>query len=93
MQRPGNTFAFIQILTTSSQYNIHLLAMSRWERDIEEALRDVVQHVVNIRSVEVNADISIYVRDRLMHDSQLKKWPRAVKDEIIVELMSKANGM
>ena len=84
---------FINDLVTSSQHHVRLLATSRRERDIEEELRSVAQHVVNIQSAEVDTDISVYVRGRLATDSKLKKWPSGVKDEIAVELMSKANGM
>lgn len=84
---------FLQSVATSPQHKVGMLVTSRREKDIEDELRPVAQHIMNIQSAQVDNDISVYVRDRLTTDLKLRKWPQAVKDEIAEELMSKANGM
>ncbi|KAK5949822.1 hypothetical protein OHC33_009211 [Knufia fluminis] len=87
-----NLLQFLQDLEVS-QREVCVLATSRRERDIEEELQHIATETVDIQSAVVDDDIRVYIDDRLVTDAKLKKWPSSVKDEIIRELMRKANGM
>jgi hypothetical protein len=84
---------FIQDLTTSKPRNLHILATSRREKDIEDELNPIANHKVNIQSAIVDEDIRLYIRDRMTTDTKLKKWPASVQNEITTALMEKAGGM
>jgi hypothetical protein len=84
---------FIRELTDSQPQDLRLLATSRREKDIEDELSPVAHHKINIQSAIVDADIRIYVRDRMATDTKLKKWPESVQNEIMTALMEKAGGM
>lgn len=84
---------FLHRLMLSQPQQFCLLATSRPEKDIEEQIIPLANHVVNIQSTEVDHDIRVYAHDRLTTDIKLKKWPSHVKSKIAHELMSKANGM
>ena len=77
--------------------NLHILVTSRRERDIEEALTPLIEpeEPISIQSAVVNADIRVYVQDRLQNDPKLKRWTNTpnVQQEIVSTLMSKADGM
>lgn len=73
--------------------NLHIIATSRRERDIEETLEPLVTGQVCIQSALVNADIHIHLCDRLQNDPKLKKWPANVRREIENTLMDGAHGM
>jgi hypothetical protein len=72
---------------------IHILATSRRERDIEEALEPLLTDQICIQSAQVNGDIQLHIRERLHNDPKLKKWPVKVKEEIEETLMDGACGM
>ena len=69
------------------------MATSRREKDIEEQLSPIANYNINIQGAVVDADIRVYVRDRLATDAKLKKWPHTVQNEIITVMMEKAGGM
>lgn len=77
--------------------NLHVLATSRREKDIEEALTPlgVARNRIGIQSALVNADIRTYIHDRLQADRKLKRWQKQPKVQIEIEktLARKANGM
>jgi hypothetical protein len=73
--------------------SLHVLATSRRERDIEEALEPLVTGQVCIQSALVNADIYIHICERLQNDLKLRKWPANVQTEIEKTLMDGAHGM
>ncbi|KIX09177.1 uncharacterized protein Z518_00256 [Rhinocladiella mackenziei CBS 650.93] len=85
--------SFLVELMSSKPRDIHILATSRREKDIEEELTPVVDHNLNIQSALVDSDIRLYIRDRMETDKKLKKWPPSVQDEITTALMEKAGGM
>ena len=72
---------------------LHILATSRREKDIEEALKPLITGQICIRSALVNSDIQIHIRERLQNDTKLRMWPEKVKIEIEAMLMDKAHGM
>lgn len=84
---------FICALVDSKLPGLRILATSRPERDIEERLRPITDHNINIQSAIVDGDIRVYIRDRLATDMKLKKWPPSVQDEITTVMMEKAGGM
>ena len=73
--------------------NLHMLATSRQERDIEVCVGPLVSAQINLHSVQVNADIHTHLRERLQNDSKLKKWPAKIHGQIEAALMDGAHGM
>jgi hypothetical protein len=72
---------------------VQILATSRKERDIEDALDPLLPQKVCIQSGQVSDDIQLFIHETLHNDSKLKKWPATVKDEISKKLMDGACGM
>ena len=85
--------AVIRELVHSQQKDLRIMITSRREKDIEEQLRSIANYDINIQSAIVNEDIRIYVRNRLVTDSKLKKWPINVQENIAAVLTEKADGM
>lgn len=73
--------------------NLHILATSRRERDIEETLAPLATDQICIQSALVNADIHVHICDRLQNDPKLNKWPANVQREVEKTLMDGAHGM
>lgn len=73
--------------------NLHVLATSRRERDIEEALEPLITEEICIQSALVNADIHTHICELLRNDPKLKKWPANVQEEIEKTLMDGSHGM
>ena len=77
--------------------SLHVLVTSRREIDIDEALTSFSssQNRISIQSTSVNADIRIYVHDRLQADRKLKRWQKDLNMQREIEdtLISKAHGM
>jgi hypothetical protein len=89
---------FLTFLQEVSNYNVgkervQILATSRKERDIEDALDSMSPERVWIQSRQVDDDIQLYILDRLNDDPRLKRWPASVKDEISKRLVEGAHGM
>ena len=80
---------FVCNLVNSKLKGLCVMVTSRRERDIEEQLRPIADHNINIQSAVVDADIQDYVRDQLATDSKLKKWPKSIQDEITTVMMEK----
>jgi hypothetical protein len=72
---------------------LHLLVLSRKERDIEEALIDMGVHAISIANADVDFDIRIFIEDQLANRVGLSKRPMDVKAEITEALMKNAKGM
>ena len=73
--------------------NLHLLATSRKERDIDEVLQPLATYQLSVQNVTVDADIRLYIQDKISNDPRLKKWPLSVKREIEDALTEGAKGM
>ena len=84
---------FIREVTASKPRDLHIMATSRREKDIEDELSPLANHNINIQSAIVDEDIRVYLRGRMATDTKLKKWPDSVRDEIMTALMEKAGGM
>jgi len=74
-------------------YTVRVLILSRKERDIEDALQNVVTEAVCIQDEAIDADIRIHVHHLLDNDSRLSKWAPVVKKEIEESLLQGAHGM
>lgn len=85
--------SFIHDLIDSKKPGLRILATSRREKDIEDGLRPIADHNINIESAVVDEDIRVYVQDRLTRDSKLKKWSAPIQDEIMTVMVEKAGGM
>jgi len=84
---------FLRELVSSKPRDLRILATSRLEKDIKGELSSVTNHNINIQSAIVDADIRVYIRDRMATDTKLNKWPDSVQNEIMTALMEKAGGM
>ena len=77
--------------------HLHMLLTSRRLTDIEESLDSLTnpQDRICIQSALVDADILVYIGERLQNDQKLKRWRRSpqVQSEIKTTLMKKADGM
>ena len=85
-----------ELITEIKEWNIgtlHMLATSRREKDIEDYLQSLVSCQVCIQSAQVDADIQVFIAEKLATDPKLKKWPIEAKGEIETSLMAGANGM
>lgn len=72
---------------------LHILATSRREKDIEEALNPLVTVQIGVQDALISADIRTYLEDRLQNDSKLKLWREDMEAEIKESLMRGAHGM
>ncbi|KAH7086508.1 ankyrin repeat-containing domain protein [Paraphoma chrysanthemicola] len=89
--------SWIMKLFGSGSRNVHFLATSRPEHDIETKLNDLttIENIILIHGKFLDNDIHDYVRTRIRVGDGLKRWRRhtAVQEEIESALMQKANGM
>lgn len=92
-QSRDDLMGLIQIIAERHLGSLHLMVTSRKERDIEDALEPLVTGEVCIESAVVDADIQIHIRERLLRDPKLRKWPSPVQLEIELALMQSAHGM
>ena len=76
---------------------LHMLLTSRQLSGIQEVLEQWTssQNRILIQSALVDADILIYVHERLQNDRELKRWRNKpqVQEEIKATMMEKADGM
>jgi hypothetical protein len=73
--------------------SLHMLVTSRKEQEIEDCLKGRVSYDINIQSNLIAADIQTYIRDRLVNDPRLQKWPEKFRVEIGAALMEGSHGM
>ena len=73
--------------------NLHILVTSRKENDIDETLSSLLTCQICMQSTLIDADIVSFVRDKLVQDPKLKKWPDKVRAEIEKTLIEGACGM
>lgn len=77
-----------------SPSNLHLLATSRQEPDIKEALEPLLTSLeIPIEGSGVGHDIKLHITHQLATDPKLKRWSSDVKSEIENTLVTRANGM
>lgn len=85
--------AFLKTLVNECGNHLHLLMTSRQEHDITEELSQFVVFPIGLQSQLVDRDINLYVQEILSKDLRMKKWPDQIKEEILTNLISKADGM
>lgn len=88
--------ALLEFIKAVMDWNIdslHLLATSRKENDITKSLEPSVTCQLCVQSALVDADIRMYVLEKLSNDPVLKRWPFDVQKEIEDALTKGANGM
>lgn len=73
--------------------NVRILATSRKEPDILEALQSLTTHQICIESSLVDADIRTFISQKLRNDPKFKRWPPEIHSEIETTLVKGANGM
>lgn len=86
-------FEFVEALMGWKISNLHLLATSRKENDIATSLEPLITGQLCIQSALVDADIRVYVLERISNDPRLKRWPINLRKEIEDALTSRADGM
>lgn len=84
---------FIETLTGWSIDSLHVLTTSRKKNDISLSLEPLVSCQLRIQSALVDADIRVYILERLANDRKLKRLPVEIQKEIEVVLMRGAKGM
>ena len=72
---------------------IHLLMTSRSDRDIDDYLTPIITTHLIVQSVLIESDIRSYIREQLVSDYRLTKWPQGIRDRIEMALMNGAQGM
>lgn len=86
----------LQLLTQIASWrldNLHILATSRRERDIEDVLMQLTSACIGLESATVDADIQVYLRTTLANDPRFKIWTVDELQEIKNALMQRAQGM
>ena len=93
----GERAKFLELLRSlaaSNPANLHILATSRKESDIEEKLTDsVTLPPLGIQEEDTDNDIRTHVKAQLMSDSTMSKWPESTKLEVEEVLTTKSKGM
>ena len=84
---------FLETIAGWNNNKLHIIATSRREGDITDALDPWVTNQVCIQSELVSADIRTYIHEKLQNDRKLKAWPSTVQSEIEATLMDGAHGM
>ena len=90
-ERPLLLRVIAQILQLDG--DIHLLLTSRKEYDIQTTLLPSITVIVSMEDGHVDSDIRMHVEQCLRNDPKLCQWDEKIKDEIVKELVSGANGM
>jgi hypothetical protein len=72
---------------------VHVLATSRKEKDIEEALSVCAMYQTDFGNDDVDADIRLHIRTQIQDDPKLAAWPLQIQQEIEQTLSSRVNGM
>ena len=95
--RTEGLLSWMEDLLHSELRNVHLLATSRQEEDIESALNKWARtkDMMHIQSDLVTDDIRAYVRTRVKEGDGLRRWRSQpdIQEEIETRLMEKACGM
>ena len=84
---------WIQQVSNWGLQNVHILVTSRKENDIDDTLSSLLTCQIYMQSTLIDGDIIAFVRDKLLQDPKLKKWPDKVRAEIETTLIEGACGM
>jgi hypothetical protein len=74
---------------------VHLLVTSREQRDVEDAMKQLLASEVRMRSELVDEDIKIFVHRRIRQDAVMRgcEWPEDVLEGIEMKLTFKGVWM
>lgn len=87
----GNILRVMRKLRESD--NLRLLAMSREENDIKEAMKRICAKTVSLSNKFVDEDIATYIKSELADNARLSLYPQGLKQEIETSLVRGARGM
>jgi hypothetical protein len=73
--------------------SLRILVTSRPEFDIDNGIRPLCTRQLCLQSKYIDPDIQYYIKRRLLHDSDLQKFPPNLKLQIESQLMSQSDGM
>lgn len=76
-----------------SSGKIHMLATSRSLPDIQDCFESLGATCVPFDINQVDPDIRRSILAHLSNDPKMRKWPKAVKQDVETELMAQAQGM
>ena len=87
------TLNWIQTLILQKDINqeLHLIATSRPEYEIEDKLKSY--HYLDLVEESTNQDLVAYLNYKLQNDSDLQKWDSETREQIKLRLMEEADGM
>jgi hypothetical protein len=85
--------SLLRDISTCSGTNINILATSREEKDIKDALTTLATTSLSIQGPGVDADIEMYIDERLLSDVKLARWKGDDRNEIRSTIAQKAQGM
>ncbi|KAK1545907.1 pfs domain-containing protein [Colletotrichum paranaense] len=72
--------------------NLHLVLLSRPEREIEKALSSSAKELP-LRGVQVDHDIAAYIRQRIHHSDEMQEWMAEDRAKVESQLIEMAGGM
>jgi hypothetical protein len=80
---------WIDQIISLTKHNLHMMVVSRPERDISDVLQLLDPNCVDLATA-VNPDIAMYLKEQL---SQVKNWDNQMRDIIKSTLTERAGGM
>jgi archaellum biogenesis ATPase FlaH len=80
---------WIDQIISLTKHNLHMMVVSRQERDISDVLQPLDPNCVDL-AIAVNPDITMYLEQQL---SQVKNWDNQTRDIIKSTLTERAGGM
>ncbi|GME33642.1 hypothetical protein GTA08_BOTSDO08131 [Neofusicoccum parvum] len=80
-----------QLRRLSEAANVHVLAVSRKDADLERPMRGIPE--IKLEGPEVAVDIASYVRQRVLTSEYMADWPLEEQQKVEDQLSSKADGM
>lgn len=83
----------LEDLRSWNQSNLHVLATSRLETNIEDSMTRIATAVIPLEESVVDKDILSYIRHQLRYDRSLSKWSDDLRVDIEDFLLKGANGM
>ncbi|KAF1948207.1 ankyrin [Byssothecium circinans] len=83
----------VKEIISRSLDNLHILATSRPEKDIENIFTHIQAQHMRLEGSAVSNDIEQYVQNKLLKEQWLHKWPQGVQDEIVSGIVAKAGDM
>lgn len=83
----------IEKIDSWSSGKVHLLTTSRSLPDIQECFESIGATCIRFDTNQVGPDIRRSIQARLSDDPKMRKWLKAVQQDVETELMAQAQGM